>query len=40
MAAVGATRLPLTLLLDARGEVVKRHLGELDRATLAAWLGR
>ncbi|GAB2727601.1 TlpA family protein disulfide reductase [Halomonas garicola] len=40
MAAFDATRLPLTLLLDARGRVQKRRAGELNQATLARWLGR
>jgi peroxiredoxin len=30
--------LPYTLLLDARGQVVQRRLGQIDRATLERWL--
>jgi thiol-disulfide isomerase/thioredoxin len=29
--------LPFTVMLDARGKVLQRHLGETDYATLARW---
>ncbi len=31
--------LPFTVLLGADGRVLERHLGKLDEATLARWLG-
>ncbi|WP_227370315.1 TlpA family protein disulfide reductase [Halomonas sp. M20] len=38
MVAVESPGLPTSLLFDADGELVKRHVGELTRAQLAAWL--
>ena len=32
--------LPTTLLFDASGRAVERHVGELSRAQLGAWLDR
>ncbi|WP_299315685.1 TlpA disulfide reductase family protein, partial [uncultured Halomonas sp.] len=32
--------LPTTLLFDASGRAVERHVGELSRAQLGAWLER
>jgi len=37
-AAIGSAGLPTTLFLDARGELVARHLGPLSAASLAARL--
>ncbi|MGC3874172.1 prolipoprotein diacylglyceryl transferase family protein [Halomonas sp. GXIMD04776] len=38
MVAAESPGLPTSLLFDAQGKLVERHVGELTRAQLAAWL--
>lgn len=38
MVAVESPGLPTSLLFDADGQLIKRHVGELTRAQLTAWL--
>ena len=40
MVAVESPGLPTSLLFDAEGKVIERHVGELTRAQLEAWLER
>ncbi|MBE0490057.1 MAG: TlpA family protein disulfide reductase [Halomonas sp.] len=40
MALLESPGLPTTLLFDASGRAVERHVGELSRAQLGAWLDR
>ncbi|MFO8045798.1 MAG: TlpA disulfide reductase family protein [Halomonas sp.] len=40
MVLLEAPGLPTTLLFDASGRAVERHVGELSRAQLGAWLDR
>jgi thiol-disulfide isomerase/thioredoxin len=40
MALLESPGLPTTMLFDAEGRAVERHVGELSRAQLDAWLAR